>query len=514
MSWIKAIHPLTDPAALSIGEFHCAELQQFITGCEHVLETDDLSSATMAPIESEKFGAVVIDNFTSAPLSTTDLLKTFVMRKCGDQCVIVLVGQCGQKLPQLIRRLRGRPGVDSLSMSSARRMLERLGFDYSQFYYASPGAGFGDSFETSDARGSDSRRVGFFAAVPIILRQLLKGRKRILIAARDCTPFASVQVVAEELGENHTRKVTVDGFVVRSRGTTVLSCRLSVTGRPIIVKVIDPGPKTDVAIKTHQFLQNIHEMEFENNRWRDLIPKSLGVVRQESMTITAEDKAGGDLAWKISRDLRESGSLVADALQFAFDLARATVRTEIVSADIYHRLIGADLNLLANLPGNPASAKDDLRAIAQLMKQQLLGQECSIVWGHGDFGLGNILCDTKYGRIAGVIDWDTCSACELPTIDAMNLLLQMHRTPDLLPSLRTLAERRTPDWLEMTDCFEKYTAEFTMASENILFFLAFSVLRLLARDQGYTGAALTGDQCEAIKYCLKIFDRTCIACDE
>lgn len=70
-------------------------------------------------------------------------------------------------------------------------------------------------------------------------------------------------------------------------------------------------------------------------------------------------------------------------------------------------LIGADLARLSRKFGAVGVDVGDLAVIGEQLKRHFLGRVIFLVWGHGDYGEGNLLCAPETGRLVGVIERDT-----------------------------------------------------------------------------------------------------------
>lgn len=215
--------------------------------------------------------------------------------------------------------------------------------------------------------------------------------------------------------------VRVTRFALRPRGATVLI--LEHRGGAAVARVAhDPQVAERLRLNAAR-TESLHSLDGLAPRWRQLVPKSIGRVTVHGVDCTIESHMRGVLAWKLAPSGRAADRAEAEAVEFLTALAHATGRNVWLDDAGFHRVIGATLEALASAPPM-GTARASLLAIDARLRQLLVGRTCELVLGHGDFGFGNLLVDSRSGALTGVIDWDTAVEDELAGVDRANLLMQ------------------------------------------------------------------------------------------
>jgi len=106
-----------------------------------------------------------------------------------------------------------------------------------------------------------------------------------------------------------------------------------------------------------------------------------------------------------------------------------------------------------------------------------------IVFGHGDFGYGNILCDSNTASLTGIIDWDTARDIELPGVDFINLLIQKFRTHNRMDKSYQAASRwLTSDQPLPAKIREQMHDIFGVTGKALKLYPLLAILHLMGRD--------------------------------
>ena len=122
-------------------------------------------------------------------------------------------------------------------------------------------------------------------------------------------------------------------------------------------------------------------------------------------------------------------------------------------------------------------------------KMMLLSRvECSIVWGHGDYGFGNALVDAQDGSLKAVIDWDTAREFEIVGVDLLHFLIQARRMDNGEECFQIL-EHSGADFIQngFGVFYEQseFDREFSLTATHRLLILAFFCLRRTLRAVRY-----------------------------
>lgn len=130
------------------------------------------------------------------------------------------------------------------------------------------------------------------------------------------------------------------------------------------------------------------------------------------------------------------------ALRWITRLHEQTLRTR-PRAERYVDLARRVLAEMDRQADSPHTLKPE--RIAAYLRSRLSSYPQPVVFGHGDFWLGNILYEDDGRRIAGVLDWEASSPKALPLHDVLHLVLQqkgMFTRFDLHGKLRRLVTCR------------------------------------------------------------------------
>lgn len=216
----------------------------------------------------------------------------------------------------------------------------------------------------------------------------------------------------------------LERFDMRDRGALMLMLSDSAKKHRVVARVTVSDLVNSVVSKNASFTDRIHSLVTLNARIIDLVPKTIATFEYRSCFVYVENRIPGVLVWKVSGNRRIEKRAYAESFEFinAFNIATATEKT--VDSDLFDELIGHDLSSIKSAMGGLKGIDVIVKNIELRLRQYFTGRQVSTVWGHGDFGYGNILCDPSSGNIQGVIDWDTHVLNELPGVDFCNLVLQ------------------------------------------------------------------------------------------
>jgi hypothetical protein len=186
--------------------------------------------------------------------------------------------------------------------------------------------------------------------------------------------------------------------------------------------------------RNHQWIKRLHGQGGGAAALKRFIPRPLAEFTMSGAQIFAEEALAGELAWQVvaKRGLRQA--VLAEACAFLCSLQQQTA--------VEYRLDDVLLGYLLPVPEQwPDRHAGELgTALTRALRQRLHGRKRLLVWGHGDFGYGNLLVDPVNGRLKGVIDWDTGTTHELAGLDLVHLLVQRARIEEGRSFLAALTE--------------------------------------------------------------------------
>ncbi len=344
----------------------------------------------------------------------------------------ILLVACGNRFaPERIGRVlrgrnRGRDG--DATPRSIRRTLRIAGLEVIEQFLAVPSLEEVDDYRSTAMRRFDlpwhasqvsrlASRMGFYPSVH---------EDMLFVASRPGTaPLASVS--ARIMTPIAPRSVDagawrVERFALRRRGAAVLG--LTDGSRGVIARVASTGEVADRIARNTRFTDRIHALTALAGVWREVVPRALGAFDSGDVTVFVEPTMPGILAWKLPHHGAAARRAHEDAIAFITALGDATRHRVVVDPGIFVRLVGASLETVHASLARVGASVDSTERVRRALHRRLLGTEVAIVWGHGDFGFGNLLVDRVTGRLQGVIDWDTHVEEELAGVDLANLELQ------------------------------------------------------------------------------------------
>ena len=509
MSWRVIAWPVARSSGLSVGAFGSSSLEKFAMEYPRARDISDAMALSLSSDREKLLNVLVIDNLTDHAVSKTDEFERFLNSRTGVPCMVLVVGRRRWSFSRFRANvLSNRRVTKGLSLSRIKYALTVSGFQNFELFDAVPHAVMPEEFRSAklpfgdQVKISDRLRVIFDTAT----RRRLRGRDYILIAGRDCAPFTVLRLAVQQISKVRKPSFAIDRFSIRDRGKSVFSGRLLCSGQEVILKVVEDEGAAEAATRTTRFTKQLEALDCLDEKWRALIPESLAVVQQDDMTVFVEQQLPGILGWQLTDRRLKVRRLINSAMQFSLALGVSTEQRITIDNDVFNDLIGNDLKTLRGLPKTAILTKDIIDSISVFLQSHLVRRKYSVVWGHGDFGLGNILCEKKTGCITGIIDWDTYSTREFPVIDTLNLLIQQRTTRQLMPRLMNLVESKSAGAILLTTHLKQCLEHFEMVSEDYRFYLGIGVLRSIARDQRYTGLALSDDQCNAIRYSASLLE--------
>lgn len=284
-------------------------------------------------------------------------------------------------------------------------------------------------------------------------------------------------------------RVSIERIMLRARGALVLSLRDETSNKRYVCRVAITKDIDRVISRNIDILKRIHGFPAMQRDHKEKIPYPVAGGDYRGCRIYIETAKPGILAWKIAAAHPARNSrILREALDFVYGLHHATQRGVVVNRQRYESLIGNDLLQLAEtLQGLSV----DARAVIEIddrIKHHILNRTAFIVWGHGDYGHGNLLCRTETGRLEGVIDWDTFLSVDLPAIDYLNLLLQQERVArrgSITTALHHLWRDLTTDGPLTAPMVSRYADTFCLTKSDFGLYCCLATIRIMSRAVAY-----------------------------
>ena len=216
----------------------------------------------------------------------------------------------------------------------------------------------------------------------------------------------------------------VERFDLRDRGALMFMLSDRARKYRYVVRVAVSESVNSVIARNKLFTDRILTLDKLNQSLMRLVPRSIAAFEYRGCYVYVENRVLGVLVWKVVRNRHIEGIAYRGAFEFIHAFNLATMREYMVDSALFGELIGNDLIKMRSAFGDSGGADEIIDGIELYMRTYFTDRKLYVVWGHGDYGYGNILCDRSSGRVQGVIDWDTHVEQELPGVDLCNLLLQ------------------------------------------------------------------------------------------
>jgi hypothetical protein len=243
-------------------------------------------------------------------------------------------------------------------------------------------------------------------------------------------PASQYLVVASQLGDGGIRTLEIQArrilagksdprlvrFALRDRGTLIAFMADATRGERHICRITTSDLDFEIR-KNADWLQRLQSNAELPARIKALIPVSVGRSDVGNRVMHLEQQLEGEIAWRPGRRASTGEQILRELCAWALEFNVATAKPATMEPSTVDTLLH-DYDLVSSIP-----APDEFRAVRQVLAASLSGGAQSIVWAHGDFGLGNALVDGTH-RLTGVIDWDCAREVELAGVDLLNAIIQ------------------------------------------------------------------------------------------
>ena len=284
-------------------------------------------------------------------------------------------------------------------------------------------------------------------------------------------------------------QLLLERFYLRSRGALLLLLSDRQKNYRVIIRIAVSDIVNAVISRNKAFTDKIHSLSVATPHITSLVPKTITTFEYRDCQVYVETRMPGILVWKRSRNQAIEKISHQESYEFIYNFNNATKQEVVVEANVFSDIIGNDLARIKHA----FKESDDLVAVICNIQTQLydyfIGKKLYVVWGHGDFGYGNILCNPKSGHIQGIIDWDTHVPRELPGVDFCNLLLQKESIDfngKISPTLQKLQKMilRSGKLDVGIDGYGKN--DFNLCVTDLQLYLCITALRFIKRSLPYS----------------------------
>ncbi len=238
-------------------------------------------------------------------------------------------------------------------------------------------------------------------------------------------------------------------------------------------------------------LSAVHAAPWLNARLAEQIPRVLVSGRVRERFYSVETCLPGAPAADVLRSGQDVTRVTRAATLFLIDLHVASRQDVVVDQTLWDDRFSPIIEQVGLLLGNHGGARGYSK-VASYLQRELMNQALPLVFAHGNFWIGNVLCDPD-GNLTGVIDWDGATERGLPGVDLLYFLV---RTDSL--TARTSFGEAVAGWLA-TDCrpakesplVDEYCRALSISMELVRPLFCFSWLEQVHLHVRYGTLALT-----------------------
>ncbi len=282
--------------------------------------------------------------------------------------------------------------------------------------------------------------------------------------------------------------LVVEQFSLRTRGALILLISDEIQRLSFVVRVATYATVDATIAKHVAWTDRIHSHGTLDQAVKAAVPRSVGTFLYRGCNVYVETRIPGVLAWKAAKNHRAESRLRADSCRSIYSFNLATRKKRVVDDELFQNVVGSGLDEVKRLFSGSSNCVDAIENITSLLRESFEDKTVFIVWGHGDFGYGNILCDPKTSQINGVIDWDTGVSHELPAVDLFNLLLQSESQGlggDVAKALGKIYQDLLKSEPVFGDASSYDTEEFNLTQADLIVHLCIATLRFVMRSASY-----------------------------
>lgn len=306
-----------------------------------------------------------------------------------------------------------------------------------------------------------------------------------------CNPIEETPLLRE--AANHLRETghiqntccRLERFDLRMRGAMVLFLSESISGKYFVVRVVNDSKTQAIVRRNEQFLQWLVGRESLDEFVKQQLPESIASFEFADRAVFIETLVNGVLAWKVNIPaLREV--IFQGACAFIYQLQQGTRCETKIDQNVFQELFSPVQDRLESCSGVAESFLNDVVNVLSSLANKMIGKVYIFTASHGDYGYGNILVESRSGKLTGVIDWDTGRRFEFAGVDFFNLLVQRDRIEKGNGVLQAFSNT-VRDILSRNslDASGKYGLEFNISGDTLNILLYVGFLRYVSRSAQY-----------------------------
>jgi hypothetical protein len=293
--------------------------------------------------------------------------------------------------------------------------------------------------------------------------------------------------LSDKLQEKH--KFRLERFDLRKQGALIIFVKDSQSNKKYVVRVAVNKDINDKIKNNALQTYELHQNKDINQKLKDKVPTPLLHTDYLGRDLYVEKMLPGKLAWKIIGNATVKKKIELNAFRFISDLNSSTKNSYYVDDKLVELFLKKDINKLNQVISLTGELKSAILNIVSSIKKKMIGKTFIFVWGHGDYGYGNIFIDENNLEIVGIIDWVEARTIELPGVDMINMRIQGEKSENensLLKSFKNVVEEVLATGIISNQLKNSYKTEFQLGIEEIKLILLVTTIRFIAREVQYS----------------------------
>ena len=282
-------------------------------------------------------------------------------------------------------------------------------------------------------------------------------------------------------------------YYLRRRGALLVVLHTEVDARSLVLRVATSDKVAEALERNAASAERVRTYPALDESVRALVPRSMGSFVERGRRAFIEEYREGDPGWMLGRSARHEERVREQAFRILHRLQRDTAVPTRLDDQAIDRLLGATFAAVGSWFESSPGALGLLKELRDRLVAGLAGRTMSLVWAHGDYGLGNLLTDPG-GTVTALIDWDTFNDADLPGVDWCHFVLSADRNAGLdeIASTRGMIEAARSTGYLAPDFKGFGQDDFGLNPGDMIRIPCLSTLRDLARSAVYPSEFRSG----------------------
>ena len=480
---------------LIVGHYHQAllkDIEKFFHTVHFVMQPDELRHLS----KGEKYDLICLDCYTDWSNNNVAELVGACKVALNASGSLVMATTNRFSLENIVAKIRRKSrSLNGLTLRGYAKALKHAGFNNTHAFLVFPTLRSPDEYIETEF--GDVELPSYVSRVHKILHWLgvykyVHADYLYIAAAEPISKFDAFVMHTNEKMSGHIipqDRLLLERFDLRNRGALILM--LSDRGKECryVVRVAVLDTINAVISRNKSFTDKIHTLTTLTPHMISLVPKTIGTFEYRDCPAYVETRMPGILAWKVSANYAIEKVVYKECFEFIYNFNSATKHDMIIDREIFSEIIGSDLQQFKSAFKESSDIGAVILSIEYQLANYFIGKNLSMVFGHGDYGYGNILCDRATGHVQGVIDWDTHVQKELPGVDFCNLLLQkasMEFDGKIAPTLNKLQQTVQRNGKLDATLVGYGKDDFNLSVTDLRLYLCIAALRFIKRSLPYS----------------------------